>query len=359
MSLKSQQELGKYVQRLNAPGNWVYIVPLSGIELTEAVNHEFQICRTLLVSRDKLLRIRRRLGIPYRLSELKKDDRELLDSGNTFAIVRHSGNYMEVDKYCRYLVQEELFILAVSQLCFTKRRLGPCPTIKGQGQDQQVENLLLETGVDKDKERVHWRGQNIGKMDELRLDKLWVNFQRDMVFYRLLKGINGGLGLQREFSNELKRAAILLGQSHCSSDIAHAFLWNVISLELLLTRRNGDKAMTALPERAEALLGWLSLWNYQNFKERIKNIYAKRNDFLHKGDWSNIEIEDLLFTDDLLFNLLLNILHHPKIFHSKTALIEFSQKVEAEHILGVKPKVRPKTFQYLLSNYSGDDFEEI
>ena len=54
-----------------------------------------------------------------------------------------------------------------------------------------------------------------------------------------------------------------------------------------------------------------------------------------------------------------NIIQHINIFRSKEAVIEFARKVEAEHILGVKPKVRPKTFTYISRYYTESDLEEI
>ena len=92
---------------------------------------------------------------------------------------------------------------------------------------------------------------------------------------------------------------------------------------------------------------------------RIKEVYKKRCDFVHDGNRESIAIEDVLFTDDLLLNVLINIVKHPKIFYSKKQLIKFAEKVKAEHLLDIKPKVRPKSLRFINIHYHQDDYEKI
>jgi hypothetical protein len=125
----------------------------------------------------------------------------------------------------------------------------------------------------------------------------------------------------------------------------------MIALELLLTKQ-GDKVNETLPTRAEAFLGWTGFWAVENFADRIQKIYGKRCKLVHQGERDLIKRKDLLFTDDLLFNLLVNIVGHHLIFSNKESIIEFSNKVQAEHLLGVKPKTRPKTLHYVHNYYS-------
>lgn len=54
-----------------------------------------------------------------------------------------------------------------------------------------------------------------------------------------------------------------------------------------------------------------------------------------------------MFTDHLLLNLLSNLVAFPRLFRSKDAVVEFSEKVEAERILGAKPRVRPKDLRFI------------
>jgi len=150
----------------------------------------------------------------------------------------------------------------------------------------------------------------------------------------------------------------MVGQSQCSNDLAQAFLWNMIVLEMLLTER-GDKYPEILPKRIEAFLGWVGYWSVDNYEQRIKDVYKKRCRFVHDGNRDQIEVSDLLFTDDLLLNLLANLVTHPKVFSSKDDVIKFADKVEAEHTLGINTKVRPKTLRFFSHSYTDEDLQEI
>jgi hypothetical protein len=113
----------------------------------------------------------------------------------------------------------------------------------------------------------------------------------------------------------------------------------------LLTKE--DKLLDTLPKRAEAFLGWILYWEDEDYGGRIRDVYLKRNLLLHQGKRNNITEQDLAFTDHLLLNLLTDLVRHPKLFRSKEDVIAFSERVEAERVLGVKPKVRPKTFMFI------------
>jgi hypothetical protein len=71
---------------------------------------------------------------------------------------------------------------------------------------------------------------------------------------------------------------------------------------------------------------------------------------VHRGDREAITKDDLLFTDSLLLNLLMNIVNFPALFSSKQKVIEFGDKVQAEHVLGMRSKVRPKKFRFIPHN---------
>jgi hypothetical protein len=166
--------------------------------------------------------------------------------------------------------------------------------------------------------------------------------------------------VKRSWKNDLKRAATLIGQSHCSIDITQSFLWNMIALEILLTQHDRHRRYTdILPERIEAFLGWIGFWDTDNYTERIAEVYGKRCDFVHAGKREHITVEDLLFTDDLLYNLLFNLIHHINHFPSREAVIDFADKVKAEHTLGIKSRVRPKTLTFVSHHYSPKDYQEI
>ncbi len=132
----------------------------------------------------------------------------------------------------------------------------------------------------------------------------------------------------------------------------------MIAIEMLLTHR-GDKYSEMLPLRAEAFIGWAAAWTNENYKERIQSLYKKRSDFVHRGLRDDIKIADLLFSDTLLWNVLVNILKHPQIFDSRASVIEFSEKVAAEKKLGIETTVTPKTFTFINPRYNDRDLRQI
>ncbi|MGQ0602356.1 MAG: hypothetical protein ACT4QE_11770, partial [Anaerolineales bacterium] len=190
------------------------------------------------------------------------------------------------------------------------------------------------------------------------LNQRWKTYQRQGFFLKLLKILTGKIRVSENWRKDLMRASVLVGQSLTSSDVTKAFSWNMIALELLLTRQ-GDKYTDVLPKRIEAFLGWVGYWLSDNYEEKIREVYRKRCDFVHQGNSDDITKRDLIFADDLLLNLLLNIVYYIEMFHSKEKIIEFADKVDAEHKLGQKSKVRPKRLRFYSRNYLESDFDEI
>ena len=68
---EKDHSIEEYKEIMNVPREWLYIVPLSGVILTDAVNYEFKIKNVLLVSKEKIPRIRKRLKLHSRLSDIK------------------------------------------------------------------------------------------------------------------------------------------------------------------------------------------------------------------------------------------------------------------------------------------------
>jgi hypothetical protein len=133
-----------------------------------------------------------------------------------------------------------------------------------------------------------------------------------------------------------------------ANDPFKSFLWNMVALEMLLTKDEKGKMRDILPKRVGALLDWSANWEADNYEERIKNAYDKRNALLHRGRRDEVTNQDLWFTDLILVNVLMNLVWHPKLFSSKDAFVEFSKKVEAQRTLGEKRlRVRPRGFRFI------------
>jgi len=174
------------------------------------------------------------------------------------------------------------------------------------------------------------------------LGKRWNNYHKGAFFGRFVKMLQDKLPVKTDWRTDLRRSILLVGKSINSYDIGSAFLWNMVALEMMLTRP-GDSYSSVIPKRIEALLGWIGYWSTNKFKERIEEVYKLRCHVVHDGRLDLVTPGDLLFTEDLLVNVLENLLRHPKLFQSKDGLIKFADLVGAEHMLGQKSRIRPKT----------------
>ena len=127
---------------------------------------------------------------------------------------------------------------------------------------------------------------------------------------------------------------------------------------MLLTTQD-DKYSRELPKRVDAFLGWIRAPAGPEFGKGVADVYRKRGALVHDGKGDDITVRDLLFTDDLIFNILCNLMRHPRLFKSKEDVLDFSKKTEAEDILGMKPTIRPKSFRVLSRTYRPEDYESI
>jgi hypothetical protein len=328
-------------------GSWTFLFPVGELYLTEAVGREFRVDRVTFVHRDKLPRVRKRLGLGATVSEVKKILRgwDFFESAEAFAVVRQSGDQEEVERRCLEMVREELSILSLSRLGYARRKnMGP---IVGPGEVPNSYAAFLAVSS-RDGPWFGNRCRRTAPLAQAVLDGRWKNFQGRMFFTKLLKILRGETKVEGSWRRELRRASVMLGESVGANDLLKSFVWNMVALEMLLTKQDG-KLLDTLPRRVEALLGWVFHWEAENYEGRIREMYGKRNELLHHGKRDNITEQDLAFTDHLLVNLLVNLVGNPKLFGSKDDVVEFSERLEAERILELRPRVRPKNLRYIRS----------
>ena len=344
-------------------GDWVFITPVGNVVLTEDVNEEFRVDlrgqSVLFVSRAKLPRIRRRLGINVPVSSLRKSAgvkafADFFDTSETFAVVRQKGKPDEIEKPCFRLVRDAISILALSQLGYSFRRFSSHISLYGEHEPTRASHIFLN----KNNTNKSMAGRITRGPTSLVLDARWQRFQQQAFFANLMRILSGATSVDSSWRKDLLRVALLVGQSNNSNDIPAAFLWNMVGLEVLLTKR-GDSHSTVLPKRIEAFLGWVGFWNTDQYEQRIKDAYATRCALVHDGDKESIQRRDLLFSDDLLLNMLYNIVSFPKVFRSKEHVIHFADLVEAERMLGLKSRVRPKNLLFISRKYSEKDLDSI
>lgn len=327
-------------------GKWTFVFPIENVALTHATGNKFRIDRLTLVTYDYLRSQRRSFGIPKRLSDLQKRGEGLKEyffkKSQTFAVVRATGILGELEPKVLRLAREELAILALSHLGYSHRRRRAVPSIMGERPAGSRSSFVINTS---DASWTH-AVRTLGATQPLALTAQWIQFHRRLFFPKLLRVLRSRGARTKEWQADLRNAAILLGLSQMSTDSPQAFLWNMIALELLLTRQE-DTYVDALPTRAEAFLGWVGYWQVQDFERRIRAAYQKRCQLVHRGERELIDAKDVIFTDQLLLNLMSNIVVNIDRFPSKKSIIDFSKMVEAERLLGVKAKTRPKTLMFL------------
>ena len=155
----------------------------------------------------------------------------------------------------------------------------------------------------------------------------------------------------------------MVGESIGADDLLKSFVWNWVALETLFTRRREKRIWEILPKRVGALLYWAfyseregedkgkAKKDYEQrakmYDDRIIEVKDKRDGLLHSGYWGDITDPDLAFTDHLLVNVLANLVRFPHLFRSKSAVIEFAEKIEADRSRGVSPRARPANFMFI------------
>lgn len=330
--------------------------------MTEEIDNECKVERTTFISADKLQRIRNRLGLKKAyIKEIDARDHipqsakidAYMQKHDTFAVLRHGGKPEEIQAECYRRIQDEVAILALSQLHFKKRRFTGFIGLAGEHDRSSSTHLFLDSKAPQFI-RSH---QLLRSPQTLTLDNEWKEFQEAMLFKRLVKILNDKVSVVPNWRKDLRRAAVLVGKSVNSNDVATSFLWNMIALELLTTHQ-GDTYSTALPKRIGALIGWHQKWDREGYEEKIRKVYRMRCEYVHDGNDSRISKDALLFTDKLVFNVLWNLVKHSRRFGSKNDFIDFADKVEARETLGYERLKSPK-LKFLDVQYTQKDLEEV
>ncbi len=337
---------------LDEKGLWLFVAPVQGLKLTEDVNFEHRVCQVTFVTASRMASRRRRLGFPLPLSKIRhiRFMKELYAAEDTVAVMRLGGQGRIAQSKFQSTVRDELAILALSQLGARRRRSSSALTL-ARGVSREVTSFFM---MNTDGEQRSQSNAVQGKVGSLHLTAEWVRYHKQKFYFDLLQILRGEVKVSRGWKTQLRTAAILAGQSQMETNLPIALLWNWIVLELLLTG-NGAKLSDSIVDRAGAFLDWHNDWQKDCYPNKISEIYQKRNKLVHGGLRERIEISDVLFTDSLIFNIMLNIIKHPQIFHSKDAVSEFATKVAAEKTLGVDVGTRPKTFSFCDLSDQGED----
>jgi hypothetical protein len=310
--------------------NWTFIVPVANLVLTKAVGREFRMERVTFVHKNRLPYVRKNLGLGVPVSELKKRrSSSFFEEAEAYAVVRASGTREEVESRCLKMVREELHLLSVSHLGYGRRGRIRSAVPKGEEIHSSV-SLLSVRGRDSTPLR---RSTVTSPQNEMVLDWRWKRFQDQVLFTNLHKILQRQTQVENSWCDDLRRTALLIGESVGANDLLKSFIWNMAALETLLTKQDQEKTEVALSTRAEALLGWVvwgrvetdegherevSLWEVEDYERWIRECLRERNRLLHGGKRDGVTEEHLAFTDLLLLNILANLVRFPKLSPPKT-----------------------------------------
>ncbi|MBU3011126.1 hypothetical protein KO506_06910 [Polaribacter vadi] len=350
--------------KLDFNSNWITIVPIKGLWLTESINNEIKVGNVIFVTRNKLPRIRKRIGIKVPVSKLseiglnnptsfKERIKDFFKSSKTYAVLNFSGIPKENYNSNIRLIEDAINLISFSTLGYSTRKFNSKIDIKNSEYALNNRTLVI------DKKNLRLILGNKSKYPlPLELNERWKNFHNSFHFHKLLKIVNGEIKINRKWKNLLISVAKIVGKSLNSHDIPESFLKNVIALEMLLVNQDG-KIKEKIIERSSYLLDWCDKWEKEKIEDKINDIYKKRCDYVHDGKYEDITKEDLIFTDDLIFNIYNNLLKNIDKISSKGKLIEFSDKYKCEKKLNLKSKFQFGKFQYTSKTYEKSEIENI
>jgi len=333
---------------------WLFVVPIYNLELDKEIESELTIDRVTFISSKKFKLVRKRFGVLTVLSAMKVPQKDFFDKYKTFALIRISGKIEDIELKSLKLIEKELHILLSTFVGYSRRSYKNKIGIAG-GSGYAIKEYVYISTTHTSRAKHNSAASNYRPVI---LNKGWKKYHKDFFFFKFLAMIKNKRSIQKGYKKELCRAVELMGKSFNSNDIVDAFLWNMIAIELLISKQ-GDSYRESLVKRLSAMFAWMDKWEHENYEEKIDAVYKKRSAYVHDGNIDAIEVKDLLFTDEILLNIIINIVKHPKVFTSKDSLIEFTKKVEAEHLLNLTSKVHPKSFCYVARRYTENDLNML
>lgn len=335
-------------------GRWIFGMPITGIQLSDSINEELAIQRVTLVSYEKLKKSRTRF---YRISKSTFINDAIFSSNankvETFALIKFNGNPKLSKLELLGILTDELNIFLSSQLG-KRSSIKVSVDVFGSKNREIGTSLFLKND---EKQTTRLQIESISSPFSIVVDSNWKRVNNQRFLFKLLKVISKK-DVDETWKGIISRVLILAGQSQNSNNLAYSFLWNMIAIEAILTQNEGGYHKV-LKDRMEAFFGWLNYWKNEDFLTKIHKLYNLRCDIVHRGLINKVTVEDLIFADELLLNLLVNIAHHPKQFSSQKVLITYCKKFKAEQFLGIKSKVQPNKLTYIRRKYSNKDIAEL
>lgn len=330
--------------------NWTLFIPIYNLSISNDIGGEIRIEDVSFISSKKIPYIRKKLGLEHTISVYKSwlctnNIKEMpFEDAEVYACLKTKRSDTQVLSREFGKIKDAIYLLASSQYFRVNRDSNTAfggPEFK----DNIIDNYFLFKNKS---DKLNIRSAVVTPIREYTIDKQWQKYLRNHFFLKLLKILNDPKRNKEDWRNCFKRCAILAGQSQFSKNIYEAFLYNMIILEILLTRK-GDKFPDKIIERLIALFGWFTKEDPRPWEEIIKRLYRLRCDFVHDGISKDITIKDVLYSDMIAFNTLRNLVNLEKTIKNKDDVINLAKKIEALRFLK-KPLKRPNGLRYSTKN---------
>lgn len=339
----------KIITDKNHQKQFFFLIPIYNLIIAKDVNNEIMIGNTLFVDTEKIPRIRKRLNLPFRVSYIKKkmDGRDILTKAPSYAYISVRANNEDIaQRIALAEVRKNLYLLMSCQFQTTKRynlyRFGCFHT---QFNDEWDQTLRWEKG----KKDVNISEKRCGT-SEFILNKHILSSPKKIFFIDFLKLKEG------EWKGTIEKTIILIGKSMLSDSIDDALIYNVRAIEALL--KEGRKDTTGMiVDKIEALFHWALEFNKQRFEE----IYKKRCNITHEGAYEEGTCEDLVYLDEVIFNLLNIICKLNKTVKCKNDITKYTKKYFAYKVLKKKMPLEPeyRKVYYSPITYSEKEIEKL
>ncbi|HHF7343710.1 TPA: hypothetical protein ACPSKB_000105 [Legionella feeleii] len=317
--------------------NTCYVVPIKNLILSDKKSNNLIINGVQFVSLNTIKK-NKRLNFS---SSLIKQNKHNFFSSMSYAIKEYFTYDENQHDTFHKEVNDALDILALSQLIFAKRDDN---AVLSFSNERSINSITFFVESNK---QLFLEYKILDSQSPLTINEQWHKIQKLSFFDDLVGLINNkkrkGKRIQYEWKRKIISSALMAGKSQRSRNIWLSFLLNIIAMENLLMVGD-EKIANTLPLRVEAFIGWSNDWKKDNLHQEVSNLYKKRCNIVHRGNL-DITADDLLLSDYFLFNILQNILKHLELFHNQNSLIVFSEKVQAEKLLGFDLSVRPNTLQ--------------
>jgi len=326
-------------------GSHVYLQPVMNLRLGKEIGEELTIGDVLLVSSAKLRRIRRRIGLPWRVSESPQWLKSAVRDFETFGVVACADSGEAALRRAETQIREACSILRCASWPFAKRSRKNLLHVFGPS-NVAYKVLSRQIVIDRTSGRLTGtRTEQRRSLIPFETDHFWRNFQTMHGSLRALaRFVDTQPGVDSKWQGAVRRAASSFGESLQEADRALAFLFDMMALDTVLLDEK-DRSREMFP-RLDAVLGWSNAglstpW----FQARdLKQLSKRRNELVHDGDSSRLQARDLILADELLANLISCVCRMGHRWRARADMIQFAERVVCRQKLGVRPYAKESRY---------------